>query len=73
MLERLQRTYGIIIRDEYVYNPSIGKSQKQYCIITADGCPWEKGLTYKGLLNEVKQYGRTFLKIKHSVKFSKSF
>lgn len=67
MIERLERAYGIKIVDDSFYSPLHRRFVKCYRIYTADGCPWENGLTYKGLLAEVKRYREEFLSIKRYV------
>ena len=60
MIKRMEQKYGIRIRDDSFYNPRTGKTQKRYKIYTADGCPWENGLTFRGLQAECREFGETF-------------
>ena len=59
----MEKKYGIVIREDSFYSPLIGKRGKCYRIYTADGCPWENGLTFRGLQAECKQYGDEFISI----------
>lgn len=63
MIEKMEKKYGIKIVDDSFYEPLSGKHVKRYKIYTADGCPWEKGLSYRGLQAECREYGETFKKI----------
>lgn len=63
MLEKMEKKYGIKIVDDSYYHPMTGKYYKRYKIYTADGCSWEKGLSYRSLQAECRQYGDTFKKI----------
>lgn len=63
MIEKMEKKYGIKIRDDSFWNPLTGKDCKRYKIYTADGCSWENGLTFRGLQAECREYGDTFKKI----------
>lgn len=63
-IKRLEEKYGIKVVDDSFYNPFTKKWHKLYKIYTADGCPWENGLTYRGLQQEIKVSGNIFLQIK---------
>ena len=67
MIDRMEKKYGIVIRDDSFWSPLKRKYIKCYRIYTADGCPWENGLTYRGLQMECKNYGDTFKEIKRKV------
>ncbi len=67
MIDRMEKKYGIVIRDDTFWSPLKRKYIKCYRIYTADGCPWENGLTYRGLQTECKNYGDTFKEIKRKV------
>lgn len=60
----LEEKYGIKIVDDSFYNPLTKRYHKLYKMYSADGCPWENGLTYNRLQAECKQYAETLLKIK---------
>lgn len=64
IITRLETKYGIKVVLDTIYNPLSGRTLKRYKIYTADGCPWDKGLSYQRLLKECTIYGETFLKIK---------
>lgn len=68
MIENLKKKYHIHIVDDSFWHPMYGKYIKRYKIYTADGCPWENGLSYKSLLAECKKYGDTFLAIAANVR-----
>lgn len=59
-ITKMEKKYGITIRDDSFYNPTTGKTVKCYRIYTADGCPWENGLTFRGLQAECREYGDVF-------------
>lgn len=63
MIKKMEKKYGIRIADDSFYNPMTGKYSKRYRIYTADGCPWENGLSYRGLQAECREYGDTFKRI----------
>lgn len=67
MIDRMEKKYGIVIRDDSFWSPLKRKYIKCYRIYTADGCPWENGLTYRGFQMECKKYGDTFKEIKRKV------
>ena len=59
-IKEIQKKYGITIRDDGFYSPLTGKTVKCYRIYTADGCPWENGLTFRGLQADCREYGDVF-------------
>lgn len=63
MIEKMEEKYGIRIVDDSFVHPLTGRFYKRYKIYTADGCPWENGLSFRGLQAECRQHGNTFLKI----------
>ena len=65
MFTRLEAKYGIKIRHDFV-GIRKGKVINYYKIFTADGCSWENGLTYKGILMECKRWAKELLIIKAS-------
>lgn len=68
MIKQMERKYNITIVDDSFYSPLSNKLVKQYKIYTADGCPWENGLTFRGLQAECKQYGDEFISIAKKVR-----
>ena len=61
---RLEKKYGIKIRDDSYYNP-FGRLVKLYKIFTADGCQWENGLHgLAGVEAECKKWEKELLEIK---------
>ena len=60
MIEQMEKKYHIVIRDDSFYSPFTKRTVKCYRIYTADGCPWENGLTFRGLQAECRKYGDTF-------------
>lgn len=67
-ITKMEKKYGITIRDDSFYNPTTGKTVECYRIYTADGCPWENGLTFRGLQAECKQHGDEFISIAKKVR-----
>ena len=63
-IKRLEEKYGIKVVDDSFYNPLTKRYHKLYKMYSADGCPWENGLTYNKLQAECKQYAEVLLKIK---------
>lgn len=63
MIEKLEKKYHIHIRDDSFYDPFTNRHLTRYKIFTADGCNWENGLSYRGLLKECREHGRTFINI----------
>ena len=59
---RYIKKYGITLVEDGYYTYT-GKYKKLYNIFTADGCCWEKGLTWAGYIMECKEYGELFQKI----------
>jgi len=70
-LERLEKKYGIKIVDDSYYNPRKNMTVTQYRIFSADGCPWENGLSYQGVFRECRDNAETLLKIKEKVENDK--
>ncbi len=60
-IERLEKKYGIKVREDF-YSERSGKQLYRFC--SADGCPWENGLTLKGLREECKTWEAALLEIK---------
>lgn len=63
----LEKKYGIRIAADICCNPLTGKTKTLYQIYTADGCPWENGLTKEGVKAECEKYGKQFLRIKNVI------
>ena len=63
-LVQFEKKYGIYIEDDSYYHILRDEYLKLYKIYTADGCKWENGMTYKGLLKEIRENKETFLEIK---------
>lgn len=62
---RLEKKYGIkVVRDE-IYNPFTGKTKMRYKMFSADGCPWQNGLTKEGVKNECEKWSNALLEIKN--------
>ena len=67
VFQSLEKKYGIrIVSDGNIYNPYTGKSIERYKIFSADGCRWENGLSYKGVIAECKQWSQELLQIKEN-------
>ena len=64
---RLEKKYGIKILDDEIYNPLTGKTLKRYKMYSADGCPWQNGLTKEGIKKECEIYADRLIKIKNQV------
>ena len=69
MLEdsRYIKKYGILVVENGYYDWK-GRYVKLYDIYTSDGCSWEKGLSWKGVLAEIREYKDVFVSIKKGVK-----
>lgn len=63
VIEKMEQKFGIRIRDDSFWDPVKQRFLKRYKIYTADGCPWENGLSFRGLQAECRKYGNTFSKI----------
>ena len=61
---RLEKKYGIRVAADICCDPLTGKTKTLYQIYSADGCPWENGLTKEGVKAECEKYGKQFLRIK---------
>ena len=64
---RYIKKYGIWVEPEEWWHPLRQTYCTTYIIYTADGCCWDKGLSYKGVQNECKKYADTFIEIKNGV------
>ena len=60
-IERLEKKYGIRVRKDFF---SWDSNKQLYKMYSADGCPWENGLTLKGLRAECKRWEKELLEIK---------
>ena len=67
MIDRMEKKYGIRIRDDSFHHPFKNQYVQRYKIYTADGCLWMNGLSYRGLQSECRWYGDTFKEIKRKV------
>lgn len=68
MFDTLERTYGIkVVSEGHHYNPKKGKSIETFKIYTADGCPWENGLSKEGVKRECERWGGTMVEIWRSM------
>lgn len=65
MFKRLENKYGVRIRHDGIkWTNTRREPTTLYKIYTADGCSWENGLTYKGVLMECKRWAKELLDIK---------
>lgn len=64
-IAQLENKYGIMIYADDYYNPMSGKFVKRYRMQSADGCCWEKGLSYRQLFEECRRWGKQLLSIKN--------
>ena len=64
----LEKKYGIKVREDGIkidgYTNGSQKITTLYKIYSADGCPWENGLTRKQVKAECEQWSKELLKIK---------
>lgn len=67
MFDKLESYYKIHILDDSFQDPFTNKLVKQYSIVTADGCIWEKGLSYRALQKECSKYKYEFHSIANSL------
>ena len=65
-IKRLEDKYGIKVVDDSFYNPLTKKWHKLYKMYSADGCPWENGMTYNELQAECKKNAKALLEIKEN-------
>lgn len=65
---RLEKKYGIKVVEDEIYNPFTGRTLKRFKIYSADGCPWENGLTKEGVKKECEIWGKALLEIKEGIK-----
>ena len=63
-IERLEKKYGIKVRKDFF---SWESNKQLYKMYSADGCPWENGLTLKGLREECKRWEKELFEIKQGV------
>ena len=68
-IERLEKKYGIRVRKDFF---SWESNKQLYKMYSADGCPWENGLTLKGLREECKRWEKELLEIKQGVDESRA-
>lgn len=62
----LEKKYGITVVSEEFYNPLSGKFEVTYKMYSADGCPWEKGLSRRGVKRECEDWAEVLLEIKRA-------
>lgn len=55
----LEKMYGVKIVKDFCYD-----GKQLYKMYSADGCPWENGLTLKGLNAECEAWSAALLDIK---------
>ena len=58
-IERLEKKYGIKVRKDFF---SWESNKQLYKMYSADGCPWENGLTLKGLREECRRWEKSSLR-----------
>lgn len=58
-MTRYIKKYGVYVEEDGYFDYS-GNYRKLYNLYTADGCSWDRGLTWKGVQKECKEYGDTF-------------
>ena len=66
--KRIEKEYGIKVRDDSFYSPRTGRMVKCFKIFTADGCQWENGLSRQGVKDEVEEWGKAFKEIASKAK-----
>ena len=66
--ERLLNKYGVIVRDDSYWNPLKQRYVKRYKMFSADGCPWDNGLTLRQCERECERYAEVLIKIKNLTK-----
>ena len=52
-IDRLEKKYGIKVVEDFV---SAISGKQLYKMYSADGCPWENGLSLKGLREECEEW-----------------
>ena len=63
----LEEKYGItIVSEGYYLDPFNGKRIETFKMYSADGCPWEKGLSRDGVKRECELWAKSLLKIKEN-------
>lgn len=67
MFEHMEKRYNVRILDDSFWDPLRQTYCKRYKIITADGCSWENGLSYRSLQKECSKYKDTFANIANSI------
>jgi hypothetical protein len=63
-IDRLEKKYGIKVEKDFV---SAISGRQLYKMYSADGCPWENGLSLKGLREECAEWEKELLEIKRGV------
>lgn len=65
----LEKKYGItVISEGFHWNDFLGKRIETFRMYSADGCPWEKGLSKKGVRLECERWAKQLLAIKENQK-----
>ena len=65
----LEKKYGVtVVSEGFHWNDSLGKRIETFKIYSADGCPWEKGLSRKGVRGECERWAKQLLVIKENKK-----
>lgn len=65
--EQLKTKYGVTIMDDSYIHPLSGKTIKLYRMYSADGCPWEKGLTLRQVQKECRNNADALIRIKNRI------
>jgi len=61
----LEKKYGItVVSEGFHWNDFFRKRIETFKMYSADGCPWEKGLSRKGVKMECEKWANTLLDIK---------
>ena len=69
---QLEKKYGITVARDDFYNPFTGKTKIRYKMYSADGCPWDKGMSKAEIIEECELYGDELLSIKKKVEAMKN-
>lgn len=65
----LGKKYGVtVISEGFHWNDFLGKRIETFKIYSADGCPWEEGLSRKGVKIECERWAKQLLTIKENEK-----
>lgn len=65
----LEKKYGItVVSEGFHWNDFVGKRIETFKMYSADGCPWEKGMTRKAVKAECEKWASQLLSIKNNTK-----